>query len=91
MATKPYVSSGSYINKMSNYCGSCHYKVKEKLGEKACPFNSLYWHFLDEKKQHFAKNQRMSMMLALLNKMRSEELVTIKEKAQHIMDNLNSY
>lgn len=91
VATKPYVSSGSYINKMSDYCGNCHYNVKEKLGEKACPFNSLYWHFLDEKKQHFAKNQRMSMMLALLNKMKSEELVNIKEKAQHILDNLNSY
>lgn len=91
VATKPYVSSGSYINKMSDYCGNCHYNVKDKLGEKACPFNSLYWHFLDEKKQYFAKNQRMSMMLALLNKMKSEELAKIKEKAQHILDNLNSY
>ena len=91
VATKPYVSSGSYINKMSDYCGNCHYNVKDKLGEKACPFNSLYWHFLDEKKQHFAKNQRMSMMLALLNKMKPEELVKIKEKAHHILENVNSY
>ena len=91
VATKPYVSSGSYINKMSDYCGNCHYNVKDKLGEKACPFNSLYWNFLDEKKHHFAKNQRMSMMLALLNKMKPEELVKIKEKAQHIMDNINRY
>jgi len=55
LATKPYVSSGSYINKMSNYCGSCHYNVKDKLGEKACPFNSLYWHFLDDKKSLFCE------------------------------------
>ena len=89
VATKPYVSSGSYINKMSNYCGSCHYKVKEKLGEKACPFNSLYWHFLDEKKQHFANNQRMSMMLALLRKMKPEELAATKEKAISILENIN--
>lgn len=89
VATKPYVSSGSYINKMSNYCGSCHYNVKEKLGEKACPFNSLYWHFLDEKKQHFANNQRMSMMLALLRKMKPEELAATKEKAISILENIN--
>jgi deoxyribodipyrimidine photolyase-related protein len=91
IATKPYVSSGSYINKMSNYCGNCHYNVKEKLGEKACPFNSLYWNFLDDKKEYFAKNQRMSMMMALLNKMQPEELINIKEKAQHIIENLDSY
>mgnify|MGYP006145689033 FL=1 len=90
VATKPYVSSGSYINKMSNYCGSCHYNVKEKLGEKACPFNSLYWHFLDEKKQHFANNQRMSMMLALLRKMKPEELAATKEKAVSILENINN-
>ena len=90
VATKPYVSSGSYINKMSNYCGSCHYNVKEKLGEKACPFNSLYWHFLDEKKHHFANNQRMSMMLALLRKMKPEELVATKEKAISILEDINN-
>ena len=91
IATKPYVSSGSYINKMSNYCGDCHYNVKEKLGDKACPFNSLYWNFLDDKKEHFQDNQRMSMMLALLNKMKPEELSTIKEKAMHIMEHLDLY
>jgi deoxyribodipyrimidine photolyase-related protein len=89
LATKPYVSSGSYINKMSNYCGSCHYNVKDKLGENACPFNSLYWHFLDEKKQHFANNQRMSMMLALLRKMKPEELAATKEKAISILESVD--
>jgi deoxyribodipyrimidine photolyase-related protein len=62
--------------------------VKDKLGENACPFNSLYWHFLDEKKQHFANNQRMSMMLALLRKMKPEELSATKEKAISILDHL---
>lgn len=90
VATKPYVSSGSYINKMSNYCGNCHYNVKEKLGEKACPFNSLYWHFLDEKKHHFANNQRMSMMLALLKKMKPEELAATKEKAISILEKIET-
>ena len=91
LATKPYVSSGSYINKMSNYCSSCHYNVKDKLGDKACPFNSLYWDFLDEKKAYFANNQRMAMMMNLLKKMKPEELFQIKEKAVHITENLDKY
>lgn len=91
MATKPYVSSGAYINKMTNYCSSCHFKVKEKTGDKACPFNSLYWNFLDEKRSYFEKNQRMSMMLRLLEKMNSDDLAALKEKANHIIENPELY
>ena len=91
IATKPYVSSGSYINKMSNNCAKCHYNVKEKFGEKACPFNSLYWNFLDEKKEYFKGNQRMGMMLNLLNKMNPEELYKIKVKANSIIQDMDSY
>ncbi|HBK83345.1 MAG TPA: cryptochrome/photolyase family protein, partial [Flavobacterium sp.] len=91
VATKPYVSSGSYINKMSNYCSSCHYNVKEKLAHNACPFNSLYWNFLDDKKHIFATNQRMGMMLNLLNKISPDELAKIKAKASHIIENPDLY
>ena len=91
LATKPYVSSGSYINKMSNYCTNCHYNVKEKFGESACPFNSLYWNFLDEKKAFFANNQRMGMMMNLLKKMNPEELYKIKVKANEVISNLDNY
>lgn len=90
LATKPYVSSGSYINKMSNYCSSCHYNVKDKLGDKACPFNSLYWHFLDEKKENFANNQRMAMMMSLLKKMKPEEIAATKEKAIALLENIEN-
>jgi deoxyribodipyrimidine photolyase-related protein len=91
IATKPYVSSGSYINKMSNNCGKCYYNVKEKFGDKACPFNTLYWNFLDEKKEYFKGNQRMGMMLNLLNKINPEELYKIKVKANEIIENMDSY
>jgi len=47
-ATKPYISSASYIHKMSNYCEGCHYNKNERTGARACPFNSLYWNFLDQ-------------------------------------------
>ncbi|MCW5519332.1 cryptochrome/photolyase family protein [Aureitalea sp. L0-47] len=91
VATKPYVSSGNYINKMSNYCGSCHYNVKKKTGEDACPFNSLYWNFLDDKKEYFKNNQRMGMMMNLLNKKDPEELSALKERAAEIMKNPDNF
>ena len=87
LATKPYVSSGSYINKMSNYCQSCTYKVKEKTGENSCPFNSLYWNFLDEKRQLLSNNPRMRMMYSVLDKMDIETVRQIKKRAQDIIQN----
>ena len=91
IATKPYVSSGSYIHKMSNYCGSCHYNKSKKFEDDACPFNSLYWNFLDEKQTALLSNFRMKMMYSLLNKMSSEERAKIKEKANHIIENIDEY
>jgi deoxyribodipyrimidine photolyase-related protein len=85
VATKPYVSAAAYIYKMSNYCDSCQYDKKKRVGEDACPFNSLYWNFLDDKKQFFAKNNRMAMMLRLLEKIPAEDLVQIKLRAAQIL------
>ena len=91
VATKPYVSSANYINKMSTYCTGCKYKPSVKEGEQACPFNALYWNFLDDKKHHFSKNPRMAMMLSLLNKKKPQELAELKERAHNIMENPDSY
>lgn len=89
VATKPYVSSANYINKMSNYCSSCHYKHTLKKGDKACPFNVLYWNFLDEKKEYLKNNQRMSMMMSLLDKKDSSEINYIRTKSREIIENLD--
>tara|TARA_B110000116_G_scaffold62068_1_gene53132 strand:- start:991 stop:2523 length:1533 start_codon:yes stop_codon:yes gene_type:complete len=91
IATKPYVSSGSYIGKMSNYCDACVYKKTKKFEDDACPFNTLYWNFLDEKQEKLSSNFRMKMMYSLLNKMSSEDRSKIKEKANHIIENLDEY
>lgn len=91
IATKPYVSSGSYIHKMSNYCEDCFYNHKEKTTEKACPFNSLYWNFLDDKRQELQGNFRMKMMYSLLDNMDANELENIKTKAYHIINNQDAY
>jgi deoxyribodipyrimidine photolyase-related protein len=91
IATKPYVSSGSYIQKMSNYCDSCSYNYKEKTTKNACPFNSLYWNFLDEKREKLHSNFRMKMMYSVLDKMPKSELQKIQEKATHIINHLDEY
>lgn len=91
IATKPYVSSGSYINKMSNYCNGCYYNKNKKIEDDACPFNSLYWNFLDDKRAQLGNNFRMGMMYNLLDKMKPEDLEKIKEKAQHIIEHQDEY
>ncbi|MEL0456657.1 cryptochrome/photolyase family protein [Flavobacteriaceae bacterium SZ-1-7] len=91
IATKPYVSSSSYINKMSNYCDDCFYNKNKKVEHDACPFNSLYWNFLDEKREQLGNNFRMGMMYSLLDKMDKQQLQNIKEKAQHIISHQDLY
>ena len=91
IATKPYVSSGSYISKMSNYCDNCYYNKKDKIGDKACPFNSLYWNFLDDKREQLRGNFRMKMMYSLLNKIDTEDLHNIKKRAQDVIENPDKY
>lgn len=82
LATKPYISSANYINKMSDYCKNCKYDPKKKTGEDACPFNSLYWNFLMKHEKLLEKNHRMSMMYNLLNKMDEEERRELKNQAE---------
>ena len=82
LASKPYAASGSYINKMSNYCKSCHYKVKEKNGPQACPFNYLYWDFLDRNKEKLGKNPRLGMPYRTLSKMTDEKRQAIQSDGQ---------
>ena len=69
VGSKPYISSGNYIAKMSDYCKGCAYDVKAKTGEGACPFNLLYWHFLDRHRDRFARNPRMAQMYRVWDKM----------------------
>jgi deoxyribodipyrimidine photolyase-related protein len=78
MATKPYVSSGAYIDRMSDYCKACHYDVKKRTGDDACPFNYLFWTFLDATRQHYKANPRMTMMLKNLGRIDAGELKEMK-------------
>ncbi len=81
VASKPYAASGNYINKMSDYCQSCRYNVKEKLTEDACPFNSLYWHFMIRHREKFEKNPRIGMVYRSWDKMDGETRTLTLDKA----------
>ena len=89
VGTKPYVSSASYIDKMSHYCGSCYYKKALKIGDKACPFNSLYWNFYDKQEDKLAKNPRIGMMYNVWRKMKPEDKSSLLEQADYYLKNIN--
>ena len=83
MASKPYVASGKYIDRMSNHCKSCRFNPAQSTGETACPFTTLYWDYLDKHADTLAKNPRMLMQLKNLNRLSDAERAAIRQQAQH--------
>jgi deoxyribodipyrimidine photolyase-related protein len=88
VGTKPYVSSANYINKMSDYCKGCHYNYKDKTGENACPFNSLYWRFYAINEDKLGKNNRIGMMYNVWRKKSDEEKNALIDKAEEYLQNI---
>lgn len=90
VATKPYVSSATYINKMSSYCTGCHYDKAKKTGDCACPFNSLYWNFYDKHEAKLSKNARIGMMYNVWRKMQPDDKAALLEQAKFYLEKINS-
>ncbi|MBN3034914.1 MAG: cryptochrome/photolyase family protein [Bacteroidales bacterium] len=88
IATKPYASSGKYIHRMSDYCSGCHYDVSARDGEFSCPFNSLYWHFLDRHRERTGTHPRMGMMYRTWDSMEGTERRRILRRAEHCLEHL---
>ena len=89
LASKPYASSGSYINKMSDYCKNCSYSVSKKAGKDACPFNYLYWDFIGRHAERFRSNPRMAMMVSSYGKFSDEKKAQIDADARRFLDDLD--
>ncbi|MBU3731975.1 MAG: cryptochrome/photolyase family protein, partial [Beijerinckiaceae bacterium] len=89
MASKPYAASGAYIDRMSNYCTGCHYSPKERTGEGACPFNYLYWDFLDRNEKLLARNPRMGMPYKNWRGMDEGKRSAIRADAKRFLKALN--
>ena len=90
LASKPYISSGAYINRMSDYCGSCKYDIKARHGTKACPFNPLYWNFIATHHDKLLKNPRMAMMVRTYDKMDVSERKAITVSADVILADIDA-
>jgi len=88
LASKPYAASGSYINKMSNYCQSCAYKINQKNGADACPFNYLYWDFLVRNRDKLASNPRIAMMYRTYDRMNKDKKEAIYLDSKQFLDSL---
>jgi deoxyribodipyrimidine photolyase-related protein len=89
VGTKPYVSSATYINKMSSYCTGCYYDKAKKTGDKACPFNSLYWNFYDKHESKLAKNPRIGMMYNVWRRMEPNAKAELLEQAEYYLKHIN--
>ena len=84
-ASKPYVSSANYIDKMSDYCGDCHYYKTKDTGDRACPFNALYWDFLDRNEDELRSNHRMGLMYGHVDsKQETDEMAEIRARVEDL-------
>jgi deoxyribodipyrimidine photolyase-related protein len=88
LASKPYAAGGAYINKMSNYCKSCRFKVSKKNGPDACPLNYLYWDFLARNRDKLQGNPRIAMIYRSYDRMSEEKHQAIAEDARRFLKSL---
>lgn len=91
LGSKPYVCSGSYVNRMSDYCKSCQYDHKKRTGEGACPLNYLYWHFVASNPKLFEQNGRVSFMLRTYAKKSEQEKEAIQQQATDFIAQIQRY
>jgi len=90
MASKPYVATGRYIERMSNYCGSCRYDPTKAVGDKACPFTTLYWDFLQRHELTLRANPRMGLQLRNLERLSAAERKAIQAQAETLRASLRT-
>lgn len=88
IATKPYIASASYINRMSDYCAGCAYDPKRRTGPGACPFNLLYWNFLLEHQAALRANPRLGPAVLGLSRLEPDERATIRREAAMVLEQL---
>ncbi len=87
VATKPYIASANYVNKMSDYCGACTYDHKARTGDRACPFNTLYWNFLITHEARLRANPRLGPAVLGLSRLAATERAIIQAQAARLLSN----
>ena len=84
MASKPYVATGKYIQRMSNACAGCRFRPDESTGESACPFTTLYWDFLLRHEPLLKRNQRMALQVKNLARLDPAQRAAVRARADAI-------
>ncbi|HQY49313.1 MAG TPA: cryptochrome/photolyase family protein, partial [Thermomonas sp.] len=90
LATKPYVSSAAYLHRMGDHCGQCHYRRDAHTGPRSCPFNALYWDFLDRNGERLAGNPRLAMPYRQLARMPAARREALAERAAQVLADLDA-
>ena len=85
-ATKPYAASANYVDRMSDHCGGCRFDPEATTGADACPFNALYWEFLDRNADRLRSNHRMGLVYSHLDDKDDDELEEIRERAETVRE-----
>ncbi len=88
MATKPYAAGGNYIDKMSDYCTSCRFDRKQRTGDDACPFTTLYWDFLARHHERLVKNPRIARQVRASERL--SDLPAVRERAVEVRSLLDA-
>jgi deoxyribodipyrimidine photolyase-related protein len=88
--SKPYIASGQYIKRMSNYCTGCRYQPELRSGPQACPVTTLFWNFLDQHLATLSKNPRTALMAKNIQRLSDDERAAIREHALVILNNLDA-
>jgi deoxyribodipyrimidine photolyase-related protein len=90
MGSKPYVASGKYIQRMSNYCEHCRYDPAQATGDNACPFTTLYWDFLIRHRDRFENHPRAAMQWRNLTRLNTGKRAAIARRANALRAELTS-
>jgi len=91
MGSKPYIASGKYLQRMSPaHCKGCRYDPAERDGERACPFNALYWDFFERQSDRLRGNHRLAMVYKNLDRMAPEARAALREQAAATLARLDS-
>jgi deoxyribodipyrimidine photolyase-related protein len=88
VATKPYIATGNYIDRMSDYCSGCRFNPKQATGERACPFTTLYWDFLERNGEHIKGSRQMGYQLANLARKTTADRQAIRTQAAQLKTEL---
>lgn len=91
LGSKPYAASGHYIDRMSDYCGGCRYDVKARTGPRACPFNALYWDFLDRNADQLGRNPRLGQAYATWARMKEADRQAVRASASAFLKSLTPW